>query len=284
MNSWHKGIVEWQDASKYYLSIVFTWHLPLAYQKCIWYGKLGYEVVVGGVAVKLMPDYLSSVAKIENEYENIISKHNQYATFTTRGCPNKCKFCAVPAIEGDFIELDTWEVKPIVCDNNFLASSRKHFDKVVDSLKFLKHIDFNQGLDARLLNNYHIDRLRELNIDTLRFSWDNINQEKYVFEAINRVIKSGIPKSKLTVYCLVNFNDTYDDARYRCEKLKSLGIMTFVMRYQPLNTLKKNSYVSPNWNGSLLTDFCRYWNRQVWLKKITFEDYIERRYKRKELR
>ena len=160
---WSKKIVEWVDGNTAFLSVVFTWQLPKAYSRCVWYAQQGYCVKVGGTAVALMPDYLKGVAEIGNNIP-CLQRHNPNATRTTLGCPNKCWFCAAWRIEPEYIELPYWERKPIVCDNNVTAASKAHFDRVVDSLKGLSDVDINQGLDARLLTNYHVERLRELDI------------------------------------------------------------------------------------------------------------------------
>ncbi len=277
MDKWIKKPIEWIDGNCFYVSVVFTWQLPQVYSRCVWARQQGHTPIVGGTAIRLMPDYLKQVALIGEDID-VLSKHNKDATFTTRGCPNRCKFCAVPITEGEFRELDTWQPKSIICDNNFLASSRKHFDKVIDSLKPLSQVDFNQGLDARLLKPYHLNRLRELGLKYIRFAWDNINSETQVMDAIHQALSAGIPKSKIRVYILVNFTDDFNDAMYRCVKLKEIGVFPFVQRYQPLDTLVKNSYVSQKWSKQQLIDFCRYWNKQTWLKKIPFDEY--KRHKR----
>ena len=113
------------------MSVPFTWNLPQAYSLCVWYRQLGYRVRAGGPAVKLIPRYLAEVADIGGEVD-ALKKHNPNATFTSRGCVRNCPFCAVPRIEGQLRELTDWEPKPIICDNNLLACSRRHFDLVID--------------------------------------------------------------------------------------------------------------------------------------------------------
>ena len=131
-----------------YLSVPFTWLLPEARAAAVAYS--GPVRVGSGPAVDLMPDYLADVAQVGGESPiPPLAIHNPLATFTTRGCPNRCPFCAVPLIEGDLRELEDWPVRPIICDNNLLAASLKHFDKVIDRLKTLPWVDFNQGLEAR---------------------------------------------------------------------------------------------------------------------------------------
>ena len=268
--TWYKGIVVKEEGDAVYLSIPFTWLLPQAQE--IIDSKPNKYFIVGGPAVKLMPEYLCH-CDTAKDWPEALSYHNSQATFTTRGCIRKCSFCAVPKIEGEFIELQDWQPKPIVCDNNILASSRKHFDEVIDRLKPIKGIDFNQGLDARLLTDYHLERLRELDISYLRFAWDNASEEAPVMRAIETSLACGFKKKAIRIYVLVNHGESYSEALYRCETLKCMGILPNVMRYQPLNSLKKNSYLSPEWDAQQLSDFCRYWNRLNWLGHIPWSEY-----------
>ena len=280
--SWGKHFIEWIENDIAFVSCVFTWQLPEVYQRCIWLRQEGYRIYAGGPAVSLMPEYLADVAEIGGQI-NALPRHNPNATFTSRGCPRNCSFCAVPRIEGDLVELDGWEPKPIVCDNNLLACSRCHFDKVIDSLKGIKGVDFNQGLDARLLTDYHIERLRELNLSHIRLAWDHTNLESLVQSAISRLADAGLSKGKINVYVLIGFDDSPEDALYRLETLRNIGIRPFCQRYQPLNSLRRNSYVAPNWTERQLRDFCRFWNKQIYFRSVSFSDYIQAEGKTKTL-
>ena len=272
MTSWSKNIVEWFEGDTAYLSVVFTWQLSQAYSRMVWYKSQDYKVKVGGTAVRLMPNYLNGNS-CPDDYEGALNRHNPDATRTSLGCPNACSFCGVRLIEPKFRELLYWEPKPIICDNNLTACSLKHFDRVVDSLKPIEGVDFNQGLDCRLLKQHHIDRLRELKLHCIRFAWDNMNTESKLMDAIGKLLKAGFPKSKIRVYVLFNYKDTLEDALYRCETLKKMGILPNPQRYQPLDTLIKNSHVDPNWNETVLLDFTRYWSRQNYLRPIPFSEY-----------
>lgn len=241
--------------------------------RCVALKQEGFHVRAGGPAVSLIPEILAGVAELGGDVPALVH-HNPEATFTTRGCIRRCKFCAVPITEGHFKELKHWERKPIVCDNNILASSNRHFDKVIDSLKTIQGIDFNQGLDCRLLTIYHADRLAELDLSMVRLAWDYIGEESNVRWAIDKLKRVGIPKSKIRCYVLVGYNDTPADALYRCETLKSWGIgKPNAMHYQPLDCLVKNSFVAPGWTKQELARFCSYWNRQAWLSKVPYKEY-----------
>ncbi len=257
---WTKKPLYWTDDRYQYYSIVFTWHLPIVRGQILERTFDGKPVIVGGTAVKLMPDYLSDIANIGDDIPWMLQKHNPQATRTTVGCIRKCKFCAVPVVEPEYEELSDWEPAPIVCDNNLLACSMIHFHKVIDKLKQIKGVDFNQGLDARLLQRWHIDRLKELDISVIRFAWDNVNQERSVENRIRRLVKSGFPKSKIRVYVLVGYGETQDEAWYRMKALKRMGIKASPMRYQPLDALHKNRFRPKQWDVRYLNKFIRYWS------------------------
>jgi len=270
---WSKRAIDWVKGSNAYISVAFTWDLPKAYQRAVWLREMGYTVYAGGPAVRLMPQYLSGVARCNDLEVDALSRHNPDATFTSRGCIRRCPFCAVPRIEGELRELGAWPVRPIVCDNNLLACSRAHFDDVIDKLKPLSGVDFNQGLDARLLTAHHADRLAELDC-TVRLAFDHISCESAFMRAYELLRKADIPKRWIRVYVLFGFDDTPEDALYRLETVKALGIRPNPMRYQPLDALTRNSYVAPGWTERELRRFARYWSRQRWLEHIPFEEYV----------
>jgi hypothetical protein len=151
--SWKNGLVSWVEGKTAFVSVVFSWLLPQAYSLCVWYAQQGYRVRAGGPAVRINPLYLLNVAFVGGPVEALIH-HNPDATYTTNGCIRKCSFCIVPKIE-QFYELpdEKWTPKKMICDNNLLAASKGHFDHVIDRLKEanITGIDFNGGLDARLL-------------------------------------------------------------------------------------------------------------------------------------
>jgi hypothetical protein len=273
---WNKRIVEYHNADDTVrLSIAFTWDLPIAYQRVIWHTVQKKRVIVGGPAVMLMPHYLADIAEQGQYWPDAVSYHNADATFTSRGCIRRCPFCAVWRIEGTLKELDDWPVRPVVCDNNLLACSRAHFDAVIDKLKPLSSIDFNQGLDARLLTKYHADRLAELDISRggLRLAFDNIAMERSFLNAYTQLRNAGFAKSRIRVYVLIGYNDNPDDARYRLERVSALGIEPNPMRYNPLDALVRDQFVMDPWTDSELSRFMRYWSRLRWFRSIPFDDF-----------
>lgn len=143
MNSfqWEKSPLIWREGSTEYISVVFTWDLPKVRAR-IRQRTLGIDwYIVGGPAVKMLPDYFSGDSvEIQDNYPGVLQKYNPLATRTSQGCPKKCGFCAVRKIHPDFHEIESFLVEPMVCDDNLLACSEKHFDRVIDKLKGVNFI------------------------------------------------------------------------------------------------------------------------------------------------
>jgi hypothetical protein len=268
MNQWRKGIASWKVGKVLYQSIPFTWLLPEAEKQAKEYkGK----VIAGGPAVKLMGAPWAETP--ETIPYDTLSFHNPLATFTSRGCPNHCSFCAVPKIEGEFRELQSWKPNPVICDNNLLACSNYHFEKVVDSLLPFPMVDFNQGLDPRLFNPaYHLFYLARLKNVHIRFSFDSVKNESDVYNAVKSCLSKGF--KNIGVYVLIGYKDTPDDAKYRLELVRSWGLFPNPSRYQPLDSLDKNSYVADGWTETELRKMMKYYYRLGWIGNVcSYDDF-----------
>jgi len=266
MTQWRKGIASWKVGKTLYQSIPFTWLLPQAEAAA---REHKGPVVAGGPAVKLMGAPWAETPQTV-PYDTL-SFHNPLATFTTRGCPNRCEFCAVPKVEGDFRELTSWKPAPVICDNNLLAGTQGHFYSVMESLKQFPYADFNQGLEARRFKFFHADVLRSLKAVKIRFAFDHPQQETVVHDAIELCRRFGL--NDLGVYCLIGWNDTPETARERMDLVRSWGIRPNAMRYQPLDVLVKNSYVSPAWTEAELLKTMHYYNHLRWYEHIPFDEF-----------
>lgn len=257
--SWSKTVVRWTAGDTQYLSVPFTWLMKDArLLERAWRGP----TVIGGPGT-MKPSVCQSPEPL--------SLHNPLATFTTRGCPNACPFCAVPKLEPDFHEIRDFRPAPVVCDNNLLAASRKHIRRVIDSLKRFPYADFNQGLAARLFTPDVADMIGELRAK-VRFAFDSWEDETAVKEAIDLCRRRST--KAIGVYCLVGFDDTPADAVARLERVRSWKIRPTAMRYQPLDAEVKNGYVAEGWTERELRRVTRYYNRLRWLEHIPFDEYV----------
>ncbi|RLC88384.1 MAG: hypothetical protein DRJ03_03025 [Chloroflexi bacterium] len=120
------------------VSIPFTWELPGVLcrlrQRSLWWDN----AIVGGPAVELVPGFFDSLDYVEEGHNEpgVLQRVNPLATLTTVGCIRRCGFCAIGTgrIEGEYRELEDWPDLPMVTDNNLLAASKAHFDRVIDRL------------------------------------------------------------------------------------------------------------------------------------------------------
>lgn len=258
MYQWRKGIAQWSVGDTLYLSIPFTWLLDEADRIANeWKGK----VIKGGPALM-----------VPNECEGFepILFHNPCATYTTRGCPNRCSFCAVYSLEPEFLEIPNYRPAPTICDNNFTAASRRHQEMVVERQKVFYMTDFNQGLEAKKFTPRIADLLGKIQCK-IRFAFDSWGQEAAVKDAID--LCRDRASKKIGIYVLLGFNDTPDDAQARLELVRSWGIRPNPMRYQPLDAKRKNQHVIPGWTAKELLRMTEYYSRLRWFEHIPYNEF-----------
>jgi len=207
-----------------------------------------------------IPDY--DIIKTEKKWAD----WNSSILFTSRGCVRKCHFCMVPRLEGkissaeinirDYIHPD--HKKIILWDNNFLASPR--WKEVIKELQDIGlEVDFNQGLDARLIDDEKARLLADLKMGTCRLAYDSANEALAFRKATKLLLDYGIKNRKILVYALYNFFDTLnlsgdspDEFLIRINNILDVGCVAYPMRFEPLDSLKKGQYVSPLWTGQRL--------------------------------
>lgn len=239
---WPKQPISWIKNRTFYISIPFTWNLPDVRKELTQRSLFWDRVIVGGPAVYLMPNFFTDMDYVSVGYEmpGILQRVNPMATRTTRGCVRNCGFCGVREIEGEFREFFDWPGLPIICDNNLLAASQPHFDRVIDRLKPWGWADFNQGLDCRLLTQYHADRIAEIRKPIVRLALDDMRQTEEWEIAFSKLRKAGIAKKNIRSYALIGFNSDHGEAWQRCEWIEGHKILALPMWFHPLDALKKN--------------------------------------------
>jgi len=217
--NWPKGPTYWIQNRTLSVSIPFTWNLKEVFQRVNQLDFWWDNVLVGGPAVELQPDYFSELPHVQVGHSSlgVLQRVNPMATRTTLGCPNRCSFCAVPKIEGIFLELNKWPDKPIICDNNLLAASEQHLDRVFDRLERHTGVDFNQGLDFRRLTDHAIERLRRLKAPRVRLACDSKKDLVPWVEGYEKLRSGGIPKYWIHTYALIGWISDPAEAWTRCE-------------------------------------------------------------------
>lgn len=230
------------------------------------------RIIVGGVYASLCPDHLkeSFGNRIEirpgvvPELDGLLPAYwliPEWKTsilFSSRGCIRKCPFCSVPKLEPKFEArksikhlIYSGHKKVVLWDNNVLASPywRNIFTELEESGL---EVDFNQGLDARLLTEETALRLKRLKIPIVRLAYDSKGIKESLGKAISLLKDVGIDGRRIVVYCLFNYLDTPTNFLERMKNLLNWGVVSYPMRYQALEPGPKDSYISPNWTKEQL--------------------------------
>lgn len=248
---------------KTYMSKVFTFtndYTPT-------FAELG-EVMKGGTAY--------NNDKLPEEIEHIMPDYTLYGVnkaygFLTRGCPNKCGWCVVPSKEGkirsnaDITEFWNGQKEAVLLDNNVLAHKHglEQIEKIIDlGIK----VDFNQGLDARLIaNNKSIAELlsRVKWSRYLRMACDTKSQMPFIEKALKNLNEFGFKNYRVFVYILVkDIEDAYERAKF----LKDKGCSPFA---QPYRDFENNTEPTKEQKR-----FARWVNHKAIFKTIDYKNYI----------
>lgn len=222
------------------------------------------QIIVGGIAATMLPDQIfeetgirpvcgllnepgklglpgdECIDQITPDYsmlddvDYVYPFSDAYFLSATKGCGNKCGFCAVQTLEPTFTPyIDIKErIKAIdehfgpkkdliLMDNNVLRSPR--FNDIIDDIiaagfgkgatyknprtgKIVqRYVDFNQGLDALFLNEAKAKRLGEIALRPARIAFDHIEDRGIYERALRLCAKNGI--TELSNYVLYNSED-----------------------------------------------------------------------------
>lgn len=170
-------------------------------------------------------------------------KHQTAYGFLTRGCPRACAFCHVVPKEGrcshkvaDLHQF--WNGQGNIClsDPNILAC--RDAPELLDQLVRSKaKVDFNQGLDARLITAETADYLAKMNLEMPHFAMDTMA----AMEPVARGLKLYVEACKRNwgkwnwrrakVFCLTNFDTTFEQDMMRIRKIQECECWPYVMIY-----------------------------------------------------
>lgn len=130
-------------------------------------------------------------------------------------------------------------------------------EKYRTKTKMIRYVDFNQGIDARLINKRNIKILSKIPIKPFRLSCDDIKDIKIFGKATNLAIGNKI--RHFSNYILYNWEDQPRDLWIRLNNAVSLytkdaikiDAYSFPMKYAPFDK-KDRSYIGEYWNKKYL--------------------------------
>lgn len=263
LSSWHKkqgDSVEWFSAlgayDKVYSSKIFSWTKPDPY--------LPDSAIKGGTGFDISQ-------KLPVKIENILPDYSLYGCkksygFLTRGCIRSCHWCIVPQKEGEIranqnIKDFCRHKEVVLMDNNVLA--HKHGIHQIEKMAMMGlRVDFNQGLDARLIDNSMAKLLSKLQWHPyLRLSCDSSEMIKVIRKAIELLRWHNVTPSRYFCYVLVR---DVNNALERVKFLKGMHVDPFCQPYRDKNGSEPTKEQR---------DFSRFCNHRAIFRSTTWEDY-----------
>lgn len=223
------------------------------------------EIIKGGTGYGLdnkLPDEIEHIYPDYSLYPEL-TKDTAYG-FLSRGCPRGCPFCIVAEKEGQksykVADLSEWwsgQKNIILCDPNILAC-KEHIDLLHQLGESNAWVDFNQGIDARLLTEKNIVALNQVKIKAIHFAWDLMEQGDKVLRGLELYKKMGRIQDyrRRTVYVLTNYNTTQEEDLYRIYALRDLGYAPYVMVYDKPNAPKEIKRMQRWCNNRIIFKSC----------------------------
>jgi len=302
------------DGNKYdcvCLSTLFTYDSKNIFKaiKQIKFFNPKQKIIIGGIFASLMPEYILKKTsddimvfkgyskqldmcipdysidwKIKKEKAKY--SFNDFSfLFSSRGCPNKCAYCAVWRIEKEKWINPNWknhvmDDKPYVAlmDNNISYFSNDHLRNIVNFLNEKnKKVLMDGGIDCKYVTEENAKIYAKINFveNGLRIAFDRIEEDGIFQKAIQMLLDNGVRRRAIMVYVLYNFNDTPREVVYRINQISKFGeIAIYPQKYKPLNLLSHNFLISKNWTNNLAKLIFPWARLCGYHRKIKFEDFL----------
>lgn len=195
------------DGEEVHISCTFIWDKPECDRLADNWERAGYKAIIGGPAYDDPAGDFVPGRFLKTGY-----------VITSRGCNNHCWFCSAWRREGKLRELPITEGWNVL-DNNLLQCSKSHIRNVFAMLKKQNHpIEITGGLEAKLLNYWHINLLVDLKPRQIFFAYDTLDDYEPLIEAGKELKRAEfrLKNRILRCYVLIGFKgDTFEAAEKR---------------------------------------------------------------------
>ena len=289
ISAWHKSqgdSVEWYEP-------LFSGHLDKVYMSKVFSFTQDYPYYIdadevnrggSGYAISLQDGKevydKSKDSNLPTEIEHIYPDYSLYPEqtkdtaygFLTRGCPRGCGFCHVANKEGkcsvkvaDLSEFWNGQKNIILCDPNILAC-KDHIELLEQLVKSGAKVEFNQGLDIRLVNEKNLELLKQIRINKPHFAFDDYRQKSIIMPKMRMVREiTGWSRNKCrpAVFILCNFDTTIEQDIERIQFCRSL-------EWSPYPMIYNKEHCDP-----IYKKLQRWCNNFIFWNCKTFEEYLK---------
>lgn len=253
---------------------VFPTLYPKWFEKEKWSGDAFY----GGTKVTIHQGICDEIENLAPLYGIDIKGApypiNKIVLYASRGCVNKCGYCAVPRLEGEMRSFKTIKYMlpdnrddfngVVLYDNNF--TEHEYFNDICDELiEYDLPVDIH-GLHVESFTEDHAKKFSQMKFHAqsdlgsnyLRFSFDKLKYRDSLDKAHGYVTKYNL-KPNTFAYLLFGYIDTPEDFWNRINETKKIvdkhnkPIFLYPQRYEPLTPGKRRKYISPKWTQHQIT-------------------------------
>ncbi len=227
-----------------YASCIFTKSLATALRL----KQLRPDAIIGGTGFDITRTLEHfHITTSEVDY-SLYPRFRQSIGFTQRGCRLRCSFCVVPQKEGamkseaSIAEIwrgDPWPRELLLLDNDFFG--QEHWRQRIAEIQAGNFkVSFNQGINARFLTDEAAEAIasvdyrdNEMRTKRIYTAWDNLKDEKRLFDGLNRLVNYGVKPDHIMVYVLCGYwpGETMADCEHRRAKLREFGARPYPMPY-----------------------------------------------------
>jgi hypothetical protein len=247
------------------------------------------RIVRGGTGYDIhsqLPDEIDRLQPDYSIYPNI-PRDTAYG-FLTRGCPNRCPWCVVPRKEGKirpYMDCDEIAIegrrKLVLMDNNILAAGDYAVSQLEKIIERGYRVDFNQALDARLVDDRFARLLAQVRwIDRrIRFGCDTHAQIAECERAISMINGYGY-RGEFFLYTMIggksDFRESYERTHYwwlRNHECREKHLPNIYPYAQPYRDPDNPHNYPPQWQK----DMAQWCNKHQIFQISEFKDFSPRK-------
>lgn len=247
------------------------------------------KIIKGGTGYDIYSKLPDKIDRLQPDYSIYPNLPNDTAYgFLTRGCRRNCSWCVVPRKEGKvkpYMDIDEIAIEGrtniVLMDNNILAAGDYCTEQLNKIIERGYRIDFNQAMDARLVNEDNaklIAKVKWIN-GRIRFGCDTHGQIKDCERAMELINANGF-MGEYFLYTMIggnnDFAECYSRIHYWWKKLQDFrknkvgrAVYAYAQPYRDPD--KKNT--PPIWQ----LDMARWVNKRMIFYTTDFKDFSPRK-------